>query len=144
MLRRDRSMRIAIVTVREHRSISVEADDRPRRVDVAEMPLLSDEHRNGRVLEKEFESIRRIGRVERNVRSPRLQNSKNTDNHVDRTIYAQPDEGIGFDPLRYEVVGKLVRPPIQSVISDARALEHQRYSVRSPCDLRLESAMQTD
>ena len=83
MLRRDRTLRRGVGFLRDDRPVRVQADRlRLMLRQIGQQPLLRQQQRNLRVAEHEGDALFRIGRINRQIRAARFQNSDNADQHL--------------------------------------------------------------
>ena len=99
---------------------------------------LRQEHGGLRVLEHEGQALCRVGRVQRHVRSARLEDPQQADHHLQRSLHADADQPPGLTPERPKMRRQPIGPGVQFTVSQPLIFKHHGHRFRRPLDLLLE------
>ena len=90
---------------------------------------LGQQHRRAGVFEHETESLARIRRVQRQIRSTGFHHGKQAHHHVNTALHTQRHRNIRPDPEAEEVKGQPVGPFVELAVADIAVTEHQGRGV---------------
>jgi len=78
--------------------------------------FLRQQHRDRRIFQHEAQPFRRVAGIQRNICAPRLEDAEKPDDHLQRALDANADQRLWSYAQAAQVVGQLIRPPIQFVV----------------------------
>src|SRR5262245_5269472 len=124
--------------------IGVEAKDVPTMggKPTAQMRLRHQYRRTG-IRQHEPQTLARIAGVERKIRTPRLEDADEPNQHLQRALHAQPNHHLGPNPQTTQVMRHTVRTRIKLAIGEGAPLEHRSGRVRRLRNLRRKQLRQT-
>ncbi len=111
------------------------------RVDLGDpvgQPAVGEQHAGARLLEHVAEPVRRLGRVQRQVRAAGLEDGHERDHHLERALDEHPDGALGDDAERTQVPAEQVGPPVELGVGHVDAVEPQGDRVGATPDLLVE------
>ncbi len=85
--------------------------------------LLRQQHRNIRVLEHEGEALFGKGRIERDVGAAGFKDAEQADNHLQRSLDANPNQRLWSHSQPAQIMGQLIRPRIQLAVTQSLVVE---------------------
>ena len=101
-------------------------------------PSLGHEHRCGGVVQHHGEPFLGIARVQRNIRTARLENAQQADDHGEPPLQTEADEHVGPHPKRPQVMGQSVGPVVEFPIGQRFPIVDHGHRIRVPLHLLLE------
>ena len=123
--------------LRNRAPVAIEADDAgARRGKPIDQRGLRHQHARPGVGQHEAKPLRRVGRVERQIGAPRLENPDKPDHHSGRALDAQPHHHLGPNPEPAQMMRQPVGAPVELAIRQALLFEHHRHRVRRARCLR--------
>ncbi len=131
--RRAGSGRVQVATPRDRIRIGVETHERdPGGGQGVGERSPADQHGRRGILEQEGHSLQGEGGIHRNVCAPRLEHGEHCDDHLDRSLEVESDARLRPHSEADQVMGELVRPPIQRVVRQRRfpVRRHERDRIR--------------
>ena len=90
------------------------------------------------ILHHQPHSVRGPVRIERHIRSARLENSEQADHHLERARGAKAHEHLGANPQSDEAVSKVVGPRVQLGVCELAVFVHHRHRIGRAGHLILE------
>ena len=99
---------------------------------------LGDEHRHRGVVKHDREAFTRIARVQRNIRTARLENAQQAHDQVDSPLQTEADERVGPHPQRPQVMGQSVGPVVEFPIGQRFPIADHGHRIGVPLHLLLE------
>ena len=120
--------------------IEVEREEgRAGGVHLRDQVLLTQHEPDLRVLQNQAQTLWREVRVEREIGPAGLQDGEQPDDHLHRPFRADGDQPAFADALGDELVGELIGPPVQLLVTEPPSLADQGDTVRSGRRLLLEA-----
>ncbi|KGV23101.1 hypothetical protein X895_6115 [Burkholderia pseudomallei MSHR4503] len=93
------------------------------------------------VLHDPAQAIRRICRIQRHIRTARLQDRQQPHHHLDSAFRAKRNQSVRAHAARLQIVRKPVRSGVEFRVAQSLSLERQRNRLRLPIHLRFEQLM---
>ncbi|CAJ9174119.1 Uncharacterised protein [Burkholderia pseudomallei] len=93
------------------------------------------------VLHDPAQAIRRICRIQRHIRTARLQDRQQPHHHLDSAFRAKRNQSVRAHAAPLQIVRKPVRSGVEFRVAQSLSLERQRNRLRLPIHLRFEQLM---
>src|SRR5919204_510536 len=95
-----------------------------------------DHKRRPGILQHEPQALRRVARVERQIRPARLEDADEPHKHLQRALEAKPNHRLRTNPKPAQMMRQLVGASLKLPVAQPRILEHRRNRIRSRRSLR--------
>jgi len=106
-------------------------------------PLLGQHYRHLSVFQHDIQALLRICRIQRQVRSTRLEDTQQPYHHLQRPLHTDSNQHLRAHTQGSQVMRQLIRSSIQLPIGEVLAFENDRDTIWSPLDLSLKKLMNT-